>query len=34
MERFTVGAMALEEFLRTGGLGPYAVRSDSAGVRR
>lgn len=34
MERFIVGAMTLEEFLRQGGLGPYAVRSDSAGVRR
>lgn len=32
MERFTVGAVALEDFLRTGGLGPYApARSDSGG---
>lgn len=28
MERFTVGAMTLEEFLRQGGLGPYAVRPE------
>lgn len=28
MERFAVSAMALEEFLRTGGLGPYAVRRE------
>jgi hypothetical protein len=34
MEQFTVGAMTLEEFLRAGRLGPYAVRSDSAGGRR
>jgi len=33
MEQFTVGAMTLEEFLRQGKLGPYAVRSDSAGGR-
>ena len=31
MEQFTVGAMSLEEFLRQGKLGPYAVRADSAG---
>jgi len=32
MERFAVGAVALEEFLRAGGLGPYApARSDSGG---
>jgi hypothetical protein len=33
MEQFRVGAMTLEEFLRQGRLGPYAVRSDSAGGR-
>ena len=33
MEQFTVGAMTLEEFLRQGKLGPYAVRPDSAGGR-
>ncbi len=32
MERFAVGSVALEEFLRAGGLGPYApARSDSGG---
>jgi len=34
MEAFAVGAMTLEEFLRQGGLGPYAVRSDSGGGRQ
>lgn len=33
MEQFAVGAMTLEEFLRQGKLGPYAVRPDSAGGR-
>lgn len=34
MERFSVGAVALEDFLRTGGLGPYApARPDSGGRR-
>jgi hypothetical protein len=34
MERFTVGAVALEDFLRTGGLGPYApAKADSGGAR-
>jgi len=33
MEHFAVGSVALEEFLRAGGLGPYAVPSDSAGRR-
>ncbi len=32
MERFAVGAVALEDFMRTGSLGPYAVR-DSTGRR-
>jgi hypothetical protein len=31
MEAFPIGAMTLEEFLRQGGLGPYAVRPDSGG---
>jgi hypothetical protein len=31
MERFAVGSVALEEFLRAGGLGPYAAPGDSAG---
>ena len=32
MEHVTVGSVALEEFLRTGGLGPYApAKSDSGG---
>jgi hypothetical protein len=31
MEHFTVGAVALEEFLRAGGLGPYAAPGDSTG---
>ncbi len=31
MDRFAVGSVALEEFLRAGGLGPYATRSDSGG---
>ena len=31
MEAFPIGAMTLEEFLRQGALGPYAVRSDSGG---
>jgi hypothetical protein len=31
MERFAVGSVALEEFLRAGGLGPYATPGDSAG---
>ena len=31
MEAFVVGAVSLEDFMRTGGLGPYAVKSDSAG---
>jgi hypothetical protein len=33
MERFAVGAVALEDFMRTGALGPYAVRPDSTGRR-
>jgi hypothetical protein len=33
MELFAVGAVALEDFMRTGGLGPYAVRPDSTGRR-
>jgi hypothetical protein len=33
MEGFAVGAMTLEDFLRMGGLGPYAVRPDSGGHR-
>ena len=33
MEGFTVGAMRLEDFLRQGALGPYAVRPDSGGGR-
>ena len=28
MERFVVGALTLEEFLRQGGLGPYATRPE------
>jgi hypothetical protein len=28
MERYVVGAMTLEEFLRQGALGPYAVRGE------
>jgi hypothetical protein len=31
MEAFPIGAMTLEDFLRLGGLGPYAVRPDSGG---
>jgi hypothetical protein len=31
MERFAVGALALEEFLRLGRLGAYGTRADSAG---
>jgi len=31
MEHFAIGSVALEEFLRAGGLGPYAVPSDSGG---
>jgi hypothetical protein len=32
MEHFAVGAVTLEDFLRAGGLGPYApARSDSGG---
>jgi hypothetical protein len=31
MDRFSVGTVALEEFLRAGGLGPYAAPADSAG---
>jgi hypothetical protein len=32
MEHFAVGAVALEDFLRTGGLGPYApAKTDSTG---
>jgi|GEM_PF-4579013 len=31
MEAFPVSAMTLEEFLRQGALGPYAVRGDSTG---
>lgn len=31
MEAFAVGAVALEDFMRTGALGPYAVKSDSTG---
>jgi hypothetical protein len=31
MERYSVGTVALEEFLRAGGLGPYAAPADSAG---
>ncbi len=34
MEVFPVGAMTLEEFLRQGALGPYAVRADSGGGHR
>ncbi len=34
MERLAVGSVALEEFLRAGGLGPYATRSDSGGKPR
>jgi hypothetical protein len=30
MEQFDVGAVRLEEFLRTGGLGVYAVRPAPA----
>jgi hypothetical protein len=33
MELLVVGAVALEDFMRTGGLGPYAVRADSTGRR-
>jgi len=33
MEHFSVGSVALEEFLRAGGLGPYAAPGDSAGRR-
>jgi hypothetical protein len=31
MERFAVGSVALEEFLRAGALGPYAAPADSSG---
>lgn len=31
MERFTIGSVALEEFLRAGGLGAYAAPPDSSG---
>jgi hypothetical protein len=31
MDRYSVGTVALEEFMRSGGLGPYAVPADSAG---
>ena len=31
MEHFAVGSVALEAFLRAGGLGPYAAPPDSAG---
>ncbi len=31
MDAFVVGAVALEDFMRTGALGPYAARADSAG---
>lgn len=31
MDRYSVGTVALEEFLRAGGLGPYAVPADSGG---
>ena len=31
MEHFAVGSVALEAFLRAGGLGPYAAPADSAG---
>ncbi len=31
MDRYSVGTVALEEFLRAGGLGPYAVPADSTG---
>jgi hypothetical protein len=31
MERFAVGTVALEEFLRLGRLGAYGARADSAG---
>jgi len=33
MEAFAVGAVSLEDFMRTGKLGPYAVKSDSTGRR-
>jgi hypothetical protein len=33
MDAFAVGAVALEDFMRTGALGPYAVKSDSTGRR-
>jgi len=31
MDRYSVGTVALEEFMRSGGLGPYAVPADSTG---
>ncbi len=31
MDRYSVGTVSLEEFLRAGGLGPYAVPADSGG---
>jgi hypothetical protein len=31
MDGYAVGAVALEDFMRSGGLGPYAVQSDSTG---
>lgn len=31
MDHYAVGTVALEEFLRAGGLGPYAVAADSTG---
>ncbi len=34
MEHFSVGSIALEEFLRAGGLGPYATRGDSTPGRQ
>ncbi len=33
MDALSVGAVALEDFMRAGGLGPYAVKSDSTGRR-
>ena len=31
MDAYAVGAVALEDFMRTGGLGPYAAKNDSTG---
>lgn len=33
MDRYSVGTVALEEFLRAGGLGPYAAAADTTGGR-